>query len=258
MKEFFDISNFLGLPADVSTHGPGLDFMTSLVHWLMFVLFIGWGGFFIYTLIRFRRSKNPEASYDGVKSHASSYAEGGVVVAEIVLLAFFAIPTWTFLKTDFPPEGKALVIHAVGEQFAWNFHYPGPDRIFGKRDISRIDAALNPLGIDFANDPNAADDITTVNAFHVPVGRPVIVHVTSKDVIHSFSLPNLRVKQDAIPGLDIPVWFEPTQTGRFDIGCAQLCGLGHYRMHGWLTIESPEDYDAWVTRTMEEILEYGR
>jgi len=258
LKDFFDISHFLGLPPDVSTHGPGLDYMTSLVHLLMLVLFVGWGAFFIFVLIRFRGKTHPVASYEGVKSHFSSYAEGGVVIAEIALLGFFAIPTWSFLKTDFPPADKAITIHAVGEQFAWNFHYPGADGKFGRRDISLVDAALNPLGIDFENDPNAADDITTVNALHLPVGQPVIVHVMSKDVIHSFSLPNMRVKQDAIPGLDIPVWFEPTKTGRYDIGCAQLCGLGHYRMHGWLTIESREDYNAWVKKTMDDIAEFGR
>ncbi|GIV60142.1 cytochrome c oxidase subunit II [Rhodocaloribacter litoris] len=253
-----DISHLLGLPPDVSTHGHELDYMTGLVHWLMLLLFVGWGAFFLYTLFRFRQSKNPKASYEGARGHFSTYAEGGVVLAEVVLLFIFAIPTWAFLKNEFPPAGEALVVHAVGEQFAWNFHYPGADGQFGRRDVNLVDAALNPLGIDFAGDPHAADDIVTVNELHVPVGRPVIVHVTSKDVIHSFSLPNLRVKQDAIPGLDIPVWFEATQTGRFDIGCAQLCGLGHYRMHGWLTIHTPEAYEQWMAERIAEIEEYGR
>ncbi len=258
MKEMLDLSGLLGLPPDVSTHGPEIDYMISLVHWLMLILFVGWGAFFLYTLFRFRRARNPRASYEGVKSHYSNYAEGGVVLAEVILLFAFAIPTWAFLKTDFPAEQDALVVHVVGEQFAWNFHYPGPDGKFGRRDISLVDAALNPLGIDFAGDPNAADDIITVNELHLPVNQPVIVHLTSKDVIHSFSLPLVRVKQDAIPGLEIPIWFEATATGRSDIGCAQLCGLGHYRMHGWMTIHDRADYDAWVQQQLADIQEFGR
>ena len=92
----------------------------------------------------------------------------------------------------------------------------------------------------------------------MPVNTPVIAHLSSKDVIHSFSLPYLRVKQDVIPGLNIPVWFEATETGRYDIGCAQLCGIGHATMHGWLRIQSQADYDAWVQGKLDEIQEFGR
>jgi cytochrome c oxidase subunit 2 len=117
--------------------------------------------------------------------------------------------------------------------------------------------ATNPLGVDYDH-PDTQDDIITVNELHLPVGRPVVVYITSKDVIHSFSLPNLRVKQDAVPGLEIPVWFEATDTGRFDIGCAQLCGLGHYRRHGWITIHTSEEYNDWIRSYMDDIREYGR
>jgi len=257
MKEFFDISHLMGLPHNVSTHGDYLDYMTGIVHILMLVLFVGWGGFFLYTLFRFRASKNPKASYTGATGKLSTYQEGGVVLAEILLLFLFAIPSWAMIKNDFPAATEAVEVNVVGEQFAWNFHMPGPDGVFGRRSIDLIDTAINPLGVDW-DDPASADDIVTVNELHIPVNTPIIANISSKDVIHSFSLPNLRVKQDAIPGLTIPVWFEAMETGRFDIGCAQLCGLGHYRMHGWLTIHTQAEYDDWVQNYMDEVEEFGR
>jgi cytochrome c oxidase subunit II len=102
----------------------------------------------------------------------------------------------------------------------------------------------NPLGID-PEDKDSKDDITSVNVFHIPVHKPIIVEVSSKDVIHSFNIPVLRVKQDTIPGQRIPVWFEATQTGHFELACAQLCGLGHYRMRADVFIDTPEDYAKW-------------
>ena len=257
MKEFFDITHLLGLPPDVSTHGAELDYMTGIVHILMLLLFVGWGAFFIYTLIRFRSSRNPQASYKGATGKLSMYQEGAVVFAEVLLLFVFAIPSWAVIKNDFPAAEEAIEVNVVGEQFAWNFHLTGPDGEFGRRSIDLVDTATNPLGVDF-DDPAAADDIITVNELHIPVNTPIIANISSKDVIHSFSLPNLRVKQDAIPGLTIPVWFEGTDTGRFDIGCAQLCGLGHYRMHGWLNIHSAADYESWVQTYMDELEEFGR
>jgi cytochrome c oxidase subunit 2 len=246
MKEFFDITGLLGFPDAASTHAHDLDYMTGLVHWLMLLLFVGWGGFFLYTLYRFRASKNPEADYDGVKGHTSTYQEGAVVLAEVLLLFVFAIPTWSHFKNDLPAAEQSTEVHVVAEQFAWNIHYPGPDGIFGQRDIELIDLATNPLGLD-RSDPNAADDITTVNELHVPNNKPVLIHLTSKDVIHSFSLPHMRVKQDAIPGLTIPVWFVPNKSGEYEIACAQLCGLSHYRMRGFVTIDEDEaSFNTWL------------
>jgi len=137
-----------------------------------------------------------------------------------------------------------VVVRVVGEQFAWNVHYPGPDGKFGKTDVSLV-SSENPLGL-VSGDEAAKDDITTINQFHFPVGKKVLVYLTSKDVIHSFNLPVMRVKQDAIPGQTIPVWFEATGTGQFEIACAQLCGLGHYRMKGFFSIDTPDQYAAWL------------
>ena len=102
-------------------------------------------------------------------------------------------------------------------------------------------------------DQDAKDDIFTINEFYFPVGKPVLVRLTSKDVIHSFSLPQMRIKQDAIPGMTIPVWFVPivaTPDGEtWDINCSQLCGLGHYRMRGFYSIKSQADYETWLKET---------
>ena len=306
------MGEFLGLPFDASAHGPLIDRMIILVHWLMLVLFTGWGSYFVYVLFRFRRSRNAKADYRGVRNHASSYLEGVVAVIEAVLLIGFAIPLWSMRVNDIPPESDATVVRMVAEQFAWNVHYPGPDGVFGKTDISLI-SPENPLGLD-RNDPAAKDDIVTINQLNLPVGKPVIIHLSSKDVIHSLNLPLFRVKQDAIPGQSIRVWFTPTVTtadiqhtmarkfslpsGKVpdelaslvtladytgkdgqvllakgasltedvlpalrdagilevvlapetptEIACAQLCGLGHYRMRGFVTIQTAEEYKAWV------------
>jgi cytochrome c oxidase subunit 2 len=245
MLDWLTLSNYLGMPADISTHGHEIDLTMGLVHWLMIILFLVWAPYFLYTLYRFRASNNPEASYEGSESSWSSYLEIGVIVAEAVLLVGFAFPIWADLKQDFPAEEEAVVVHVIAQQFAWNIHYPGPDGRFGRRDTALVDVQANPIGLDRA-DPYAEDDIVVTDELHLPVDRPTIVHLTSTDVIHSFFLPPLRVKQDAIPGLSIPIWFEPTETGEWDIACAQLCGVGHYRMRGYLTVHTAEEFEAWL------------
>ena len=125
------------------------------------------------------------------------------------------------------------------------------DRVFGRTALTLV-SSDNPLGLD-RDDPAAKDDITTVNELHLPIDRPVIVYLSSKDVVHSFGLPQMRIKQDAIPGLVQPVWFTPTRMGQWEIACSQLCGLGHYRMRGFYTIEAQADYDAWLTEEAKEL-----
>jgi len=236
--------NYLGLPVQASTHAGEIDHMISLVHWLMLVLFVGWGIFFVYALFRFRRGANPRASYDGAKGKISKGIEVAIVVIEMVLLAFYAIPAWARRVSEFPPESRATVVRVVAEQFAWNVHYPGPDGKFGRTDVNLV-TADNPLGLD-RSDPAAKDDITTINQLNLPIDRPVLVHLSSKDVIHSFGLYEMRVKQDAIPGMSIPVWFIPNRAGEYEITCSQLCGLGHFRMRGFVTIQSAADYEKWM------------
>jgi cytochrome c oxidase subunit 2 len=215
-----------------------------LVHWLMLVLFVGWGFFFVYVLFRFRKSANPTASYVGAKGKISKGIEIAVAVVEVILLVFYAIPAWATRVRDFPPESEAVVVRVTGEQFAWNVHYPGTDGRFGRRDIKLV-GADNPLGLD-RTDQDAKDDIVTTNQLSIPVDRPVLVHLASKDVIHSFGLFEMRVKQDAVPGMDIPVWFIPNRIGEYEIVCSQLCGLGHYRMRGFLSVKSEADFNSWL------------
>jgi cytochrome c oxidase subunit 2 len=217
----------------------------ALVHWLMLVLFVGWSVFFVYVLVRFRRGANPAASYHGVRGRWSTWVEGGVLAAEVILLAFFSIPAWSARVDAFPSEPQSTVVRIVAEQFAWNVHYPGRDGRFGRTDIALL-TATNPLGLD-RTDPAGRDDITTINRLNLPVGRPVIVYLSSKDMVHSFTLPQMRVKQDAVPGIAQPVWFTPTRTGEWEIACSQLCGLGHYRMRGFYTIQTPEDFATWLS-----------
>ena len=242
---------FLQFPVEASAHAAQIDRMTILTHWLMAILFIGWGAYFIFALIRFRAGANPKASYEGVKSHLASYVEWAVAGIELVLIVVFAIPAWASRVESFPQESQATVVRVVAEQFSWNTHYPGADGQFGRVD-PKLMGAENPLGID-RSDPAAKDDITTINQLILPVNKPVIVHLTSKDVIHSFSLIQMRVKQDAIPGETIPVWFTPIVTGDWEINCSQLCGLGHYRMRGAYSIKSQADYDAWMKEQVAEL-----
>jgi len=135
-------------------------------------------------------------------------------------------------------------VRVVAEQFSWNFHYPGADGRFGRTSITLVDPD-NPLGLD-RRDQAAKDDITTINQLHLPVGRTAVIHLSSQDVIHSLGMPEMRVKQDAIPGIVQPVWFTPTQTGRWEIACSQLCGLAHYRMKAFYTIHPPQQFQAWL------------
>ena len=235
---------WLGLPVEASAHATRIDLIIVLVHWLMLAMFVGWSIFFIYVLVRFRRGAHPKARYEGASGHWARGAEIGVVAAEVILLVFFSIPTWSARVDAFPSDQQATVIRVVAEQFIWNIQYPGADGVFGRTRIDLV-GADNPLGLDIS-DPAARDDVWTQNQLNLPVGRPVIVHLSSKDVIHSFALPQMRVKQDAIPGIEQRVWFTPTKTGEWEIACSQLCGLGHYRMRGFYTIQTQADFDAWL------------
>jgi cytochrome c oxidase subunit 2 len=242
---------FLQFPVEASAHAGQIDKMTILTHWLMAILFIGWGAYFIFALVRFRAGANPKASYEGVKSHLASYVEWAVAGIELVLIVVFAIPAWASRVESFPQESQATVVRIVAQQFQWNIHYPGADGQFGRTDPKLV-GSDNMLGLD-PSDPAAKDDIQTINQLVLPVNKPVIVHLTSQDVIHSFSLIQMRVKQDAIPGQSIPVWFTPTVTGDWEINCSQLCGNSHYRMRGAYSIKSQADYDTWMKEQVAEL-----
>lgn len=238
--------NFFGTPLIVSEHGAGLDSLTWYIHGLMAVLFVGWALYFIYVLFRFRRSRNPQADHLGVQSHFSTYVEVGVALTEAVLLIGFAVPLWARNVEKFPAEKDSVVIRVTGKQFNWVPRYPGKDGIFGKQDLKFV-TGQNPMGID-PNDPNGKDDVTVPagSEVAVPVNTNVIIHITSLDVIHSFKVFPMRVNQDAIPGMSVPIHFTPTQIGTYPINCAQLCGQGHYSMKGTLKVLSQADFEEWL------------
>jgi cytochrome c oxidase subunit II len=138
----------------------------------------------------------------------------------------------------------ALQIEVTGQQFVWNFRYAGPDGKFGKLNPKLIDASVaNPLGLD-SSDPASKDDIVSPDLY-VPVGRPFELLIRSQDVIHSFFVRELRIKQDALPGLVIPIHFTTTQTGDFEVTCNQLCGSNHYHMHAWMHVMTDADFQKW-------------
>jgi len=243
MHQFFE--HLLGLPVLASEHGKDVDNLIIYVHCLMIVLFVGWLTYFAYTLFRFHRSRNPKANYIGVKSHASSYIEGAVALVEGVLLIGVAVPLWAKAVDKFPTPAESTVVHVAGQQFNWNLLYPGEDGDVGKQDM-RFVSSTNVFGLDYT-DPKTKDDVQLQHEMHVVVNKPVIAYITSKDVIHSFKVIAMRVTQDAIPGMRIPVWFTPTQTGRYQINCAQLCGNSHSAMSaGTLVVETQAEFKKWL------------
>ena len=265
-----DILRNFGLPISISSNGPAIDEVIVLMHWLMLLLFVGWGSFFIISLVKFRKSKNPQADYVGVKSHISTVFEVAVALIEIILFIGFSFPIWANRVNDVPTSNEGIIhVRVVAQQYAWNIHYPGPDGVFGNLKSELVDEVSNPIGLDRSSF-GASDDFFTINQFHIPVNKKIRIDLSTKDVIHSFKLPELRVGQDAIPGMSIPVHFEATMTSDqflkkmvgtpregkgLEISCAQLCGLGHYRMRGYLTVDTEEEYDDWLNLQAEYLLE---
>ena len=244
MIEWF-AQNILFMPELASEHGKAVDALIVYVHWLMIALFLGWSLYFVYVLWRFNARRSPKADYEGSKSPLPKQIEVAVVVAEAVLLFAFAMPIWARSAGQFPDAKDATVIQIMAQQFAWNARYPGPDGQFGRQDMKLI-SNDNIFGVDPA-DPAGKDDVQVLNEIHVPVNKPVLIYLSSKDVIHSLKLVAMRLTQDAIPGLRIPCTFTPTKIGKYQIECAQLCGNGHAAMAGgFVVVQSQEEFDKWL------------
>lgn len=237
--------HYFGMSEAASAHGKGIDELILYVHLLMGALFVGWMGYFIVAMIRFNKAANPKADYVGVRSHASTYLEIGVAIVEAVLLIGLAVPLWA-KAVDNPPAAseKPVELQVMAQQFAWSAHFPGLDGKWGKQDTKFANRS-NPFGLD-ADDADAKDDLSVMSeAFLLPVNRPVIAKISSMDVIHCFKAGAMRVTQDAIPGLSIPVHFTPTKTGDYTITCAQLCGSGHASMRGLFKVVTQAEFDSW-------------
>ena len=234
------------LPTDISVDGHQIDNLIHVLHVFMGILFIGWGAFFVYCLVQYRARSGHAASSVLGKAKASKYSEIAVAIFEAVLLFGFAIPVWGRVKSDIPTDNP-LRVRVLGEQFAWNFHYPGADGQFGRIDPKLVDTATNVMGL--VREGHGADDVVS-GELHVVEGKPVIAEISSKDVIHSFFVPVLRVKQDAVPGMRVPVWFRtrPSTKGVYEVACAQLCGNNHYSMRALMYVDTQQEFDAWFAK----------
>lgn len=236
------MSHLLPLPA--SSDAADIDVVMTLVHLLMLGLFVGWGLYLTWVLVRYRQSRQPQANPDGARGRFALWTEVSIVAAEVVLLVVFALPVWLEHTAAQPADPAAVTVRLVAQQFVWNVHYPGADGRFGTTSPALM-SAENPLGLD-RQSPFGRDDVTSVGELHVPINRQVIVQLSSTDVIHSFGVPAMRVKRDAVPGVVAPVWFTPTLAGQFDIACSQLCGLAHFRMKGRLIVESASAFQKFL------------
>jgi len=208
------------LPEDVSTYGHEIDSLFYLIYYITAVAFILVTVLMIVFLIKYREQPGRRAVY----SHGNTTLEiiwTVVPAAILIVLSFMSVNTWAKIKRN--PPATDFEIKVTAKQFNWDVIYPGPD---GK------------LGSD--------DDIKFDNDVHVPVNKVVRIHLGSTDVIHSFFIPNLRFKQDAVPGRTILAWFEATKPGKYELPCAELCGFGHSGMKGWLHVHSVEDYKKWA------------
>jgi len=208
------------LPENVSTYGKDIDRLFYIIYYITGVSFLLVSGTMVVFLVLYRQREGRRATY--VHGNTTLEIIWTIVPAIIlVVLSFMSQASWGNIKGRVPPSD--VHVQVTGKQFNWEILYPGPDGKIG-----------------------TADDLQMDNELHVPVGKVVRVTLKAKDVIHSFFLPNLRLKQDAVPGREIQAWFEATKPGRYELPCAELCGFGHSGMLGHLTVHTADDYDKWV------------
>jgi cytochrome c oxidase subunit II len=168
------------------------------------------------------------------------------IVPGLAFIALGILGVFTWSKIYSAPPSNSQVVEVTGRQFFWYIRYPGPGGTFARTDTKFISQG-NPLGLDPA-DPATRTNVVILNELHMVNNRPIEVRLRSVDVIHSFFLPNFRVKQDAVPGRTFAIWFTPDKEGKYQIACAQLCGTGHYTMRGSVTVESQDAFDQWLTQ----------
>lgn len=214
------------LPPSVSTFGPDIDRIYYIILWITGITFVLTEVTLVYFLMRYRHKEGRKAAY----MHGNVKAEivWTVIPTLIVVgIALMSKGVWDTVRDPNRIPDDAIPVIVTAKQFEWNVTYAGLDGQLG-----------------------TGDDFELRNQLHVPVNRPVVVHLRSEDVIHSFFLPDMRVKQDAVPGMETPVWFEATETGEFPLACAELCGLGHYTMDARLTVHSASEFADWQTEQM--------
>ena len=222
----FGSSVRLWLPDAVTTTAPEIDRLFYLVLWITGVAFVLVQATLVGFLVVYRGRPGRRAGY----THGNTMVEIiWTVVPALILIGLLVKSQRVWAVVRGTPPAPDLEVQITAEQFAWNVNYAGADGAF-----------------------DTADDITTINQLHLPVHHTVLIRLKSKDVIHSFFVPQLRMKHDAVPGLTTRLWVNATKTGQFDIACAELCGLGHFRMRGFLTLEPKADFDTWLAHTLAE------
>ena len=231
-------------PELASVHGQAIDDQLILSLIISGAIFVAAHLVLGYVIWRYRDRGTGRARH----SHDRPKLEASWTIATAVLFVGLGIQgngVWAnYLNEKMPPD--TITIEVTAQQFAWNIRYPGTDGRFGRTDPKRIDDSLgNYIGID-PTDSAGNDDIVTQNIATVPVNRAVQVILRSKDVTHSFFVPQFRLKQDAVPGLAIPIHFTATRTGEYEIACAELCGMQHYKMRGRLQVMSESDFQIWL------------
>ncbi len=235
-------------PPDISTHGTLIDEQmsdTMVEAGISFLVSQILLAFFIWKFSSSRPSDKIKTFPGGAKTIV--WAAFLLVGTEVLALGVFGVKAWANVYLT-PPSANALPIQVQAEQFAFYFRYPGPDGTFGPVHPEMINGATeNFFGIDQTNDADSKDDIVTAE-MAIPVNREIHLLMHAKDVGHSFFVPELRVQQDFVPGLDLSVHFTATRIGRYEIVCTQLCGLGHYNMKAYLSVLSAQNYDDWLKK----------
>lgn len=245
------LAQYWWFPPAINEHAAVYDqhfFSTLMVTGVIFFLAqlaLGW------VIIRYR-DRGQKATY----SHGNNKLEIlWTSAAAVLFIGAVLASTRTFAGVHLaPPPENAMRVEVLGKQFAWSFRYPGPDGQFGRTDLKLInDASGNPFGLDDA-DPATRDDIVT-SALRVPVNTPVRLALKSRDVIHNFFVRELRLKQDLVPGLVIPLPFQADKIGTYEVPCSELCGLGHHQMRTTLEVLSKEDFQKWEQEELEKLRE---
>jgi len=235
-------------PEDISTHGALIDEQMSETMAEAGISFLAAQFILAFFIWKFSNPR-PDAKIKSFPGGAKALVIAALLVVgiEVLALGIFGVKAWANVYLT-APSADAMPIQVQAGQFAFYFRYPGPDGKFGLLHPELInEGTQNYFGLDTEHDPDARDDIVTAE-LAIPVNKPILLTLHSKDVGHSFYVRELRVQQDFVPGLNLPIHFTATQTGRFEIVCTQLCGLGHYNMKAYLSVLPQADYDEWLKK----------
>lgn len=233
------------MPPAASAHGAGMDRLIGYLLVTTGVIFVLGHAILVAFLWKYARGRpalSPVTSRRTERLWSLAPIVAMAVIAEGGVLVM-GLPVWEQIYGHTPEDAE--VVEVTARQFEWIFRYPGPDGTFGRVSPERVSGQSNPVGLD-DTDPASTDDIVVRNRLHLPVNRTVVLRLRSHDVLHSFSVPAFRAKQDIVPGMVGSTQFVPVVEGEYEIGCAELCGLAHYRMRATVTVHSQAEYAAWL------------